>query len=538
MVSFCVLLAGAGNSSAAEFPKDVCGVAEPLVQHSPERAVIDLDSSYGVAFSGGGSRSAAATIGQLRGLHLAGILPHVGYISAVSGGAWASTPYTYHPGGEQGIQTFLGLQDYRLPQELSDKDLRKVKKGSFAKALDGMGFFFTRSFSSSLRGKGNEIYSDIVGKELLKPFGVYNRAAAFGWKTRAGELETTVVDAKERHIPYLLMGGIVKCNCSGTKQRLPFEMSPLYTGVLPGVDSCADCPQSGYLQTYTIDNRPAPANQCSQGMQSYRIEKKKDLFTLSDALGITSSAPGVLVGKMMPFQTATLKTEEGWDNFTVRDGGGLDNLGLLPLLVRGVPNITVFVNSMRPISPDCSGQECKWRRAITSYFELAGTETTGFIGEEQAEAANARTTGVFQGNGEGLVAHLADRKRAGKIPYYCGKFPLSKNNALKLSPSYEPNICWVFLDRTGDWVDQLNATEDRLVDALKNQERPYRDFPHYSTFAAQGSRGQAADLDKKEILAIGHLTTWTVCEIAGDLIEGAGLSCSPSLQSQEKTSAK
>ena len=44
----------------------------------------------GVCFSGGSTRSHAATVGQLRGLTETGLIDQVGYLSAVSGGAWAT----------------------------------------------------------------------------------------------------------------------------------------------------------------------------------------------------------------------------------------------------------------------------------------------------------------------------------------------------------------------------------------------------------------------------------------------------------------
>src|SRR6188472_2466948 len=49
----------------------------------------------GIAFSGGGTRSASATVGQLRGLEQNGWLAQVRYMTAVSGGSWAAVPYTY-----------------------------------------------------------------------------------------------------------------------------------------------------------------------------------------------------------------------------------------------------------------------------------------------------------------------------------------------------------------------------------------------------------------------------------------------------------
>ena len=53
--------------------------------------------NVGIAFSGGGTRSASATLGQLRALHYLGLLDSARYISCVSGGSWACVPYTFLP---------------------------------------------------------------------------------------------------------------------------------------------------------------------------------------------------------------------------------------------------------------------------------------------------------------------------------------------------------------------------------------------------------------------------------------------------------
>ena len=52
-----------------------------------------------VCFSGGGTRSMVASIGQLRALQALGLLDRVGYLSCVSGSAWAAVPFVFAPDG-------------------------------------------------------------------------------------------------------------------------------------------------------------------------------------------------------------------------------------------------------------------------------------------------------------------------------------------------------------------------------------------------------------------------------------------------------
>ena len=73
-----------------------------------------VKQNTGVCFSGGGTRSMAATIGQLRGLNALKMISNIDYISCVSGGSWASGVYTYYktnpPGGAGPINDEQFLQ--------------------------------------------------------------------------------------------------------------------------------------------------------------------------------------------------------------------------------------------------------------------------------------------------------------------------------------------------------------------------------------------------------------------------------------------
>ena len=54
-------------------------------------------SGLGVCLSGGGSRAASASMGELRGLRSLGLLDQVSALSTVSGGSWAGVTFTYLP---------------------------------------------------------------------------------------------------------------------------------------------------------------------------------------------------------------------------------------------------------------------------------------------------------------------------------------------------------------------------------------------------------------------------------------------------------
>lgn len=74
----------------------------------PETKLLEDKGKYqvGIAFSGGGARSASCTLGQLRGLHKLGLIEKTRYFSCVSGSSWAIVPFLY---GKVPRDFFLGV---------------------------------------------------------------------------------------------------------------------------------------------------------------------------------------------------------------------------------------------------------------------------------------------------------------------------------------------------------------------------------------------------------------------------------------------
>jgi len=131
-------------------------------------------ASFGVAFSGGGARSASASLGQLRALHGLGWLRRARYISSNSGGSWAAVPFTYLP-LDIDDDRFLG--EYISPEELDDHNLRPSTTDTMA---FGTAIHNASTIDEILEiGRGDEAYSDIVASVFLEPFGLHDNEKFF-----------------------------------------------------------------------------------------------------------------------------------------------------------------------------------------------------------------------------------------------------------------------------------------------------------------------------------------------------------------------
>ena len=126
----------------------------------------------GVCFSGGGTRSLTACLGQLRALTSRGIFDDVGYLSCVSGGSWAATAFTYNPTGAD--EELLGK--VVQPQDLTFAEIRSSEAsvmGKLGQTALNSGFdraeqLWDQSFQDNL------LWYEVVGEFFFKPFGLYN----------------------------------------------------------------------------------------------------------------------------------------------------------------------------------------------------------------------------------------------------------------------------------------------------------------------------------------------------------------------------
>ena len=104
----------------------------------PERGFARYQSAQhpiGVCFSGGGPRAMSIAMGQMRGLKTLGLLERIGAISAVSGGAWFSTLFTYAP-DHWDDETLLGA--ILEPEEITLDNLATIDPHTIAAPITAM----------------------------------------------------------------------------------------------------------------------------------------------------------------------------------------------------------------------------------------------------------------------------------------------------------------------------------------------------------------------------------------------------------------
>lgn len=522
-------------------------VAVPWLENRP---------SFGIAFSGGGTRSAAATLGQLRALKTLGWLDQARYITANSGGAWTSVPYIFLP-TQFDEARFLG--PYIPPTEISDEKLRakddeQSMEGAIfnAKVVDPED---PERLWSLL--KGDEGYANFVGEVFLKRFGLQNKERFFSSHDAAlrailqGNPDLQVEDfyLTRENCPFLIVVGTL---LTPSNEGFLIETTPLYIGVRNEFEVAADKKDDseriviggGYLESFGYDSYEPEQSESTAGRWHVRLKgdwrrldratNKRYRFTLSDVIGMSSAAPHITLAKrripdtVFPeFRHWAIDRQRVSNDTRLRskakelkhgDGGDIDNLALLPLLARWVENILVFINTRQAFSVNSNCDKVTTDILVDDLISLF--RPTGKLKDN-----------VVFADGEAQLARLcrefAQRKQAGEPLVYCQRYVIKANQRQGIEGGdYAPLICWVYLDRTQQWIDKISDDHaGKHTAALKSGRGDFMQFPHYKTFGEHAP--QVIDLDRERVRALSNLAAWTVFERASYIAEklvGASLS--------------
>ncbi len=474
----------------------------------PNLKALDLlnKPNLGLAFSGGGTRSATATLGQLRGLVELGILDKARYLSCVSGGSFTSTAFIFLPKNYQD-QDFLGpVID---PQAVTIDQLEKTTPGSFAHALANS-FIVDDYLKNALRLAGDETYPRAIGDIFLLPFGLDSLKRFFSLDPHSvaailnhnPKMLSTDFYHVRKGRPFLIINAIIlrPDNEAPLAKMIPVETTPLYTGtrtLFRGAGSNGRDIGGVFLEPFAFDSDAPEAAPEPSGRVKVRLGVSRHRYTLSDAIGTSGAAPAKAIAEaglaFLGFpefkhwsltgigQTAAIEYEYG-------DGGNLENLGLMPLLARNVERIIVFVNTRHPLSGAGPG------------------EINGSIPPLFGQTPAFQTNVVLQRDKYlPLVEGLLAAKAAGRSVIFKDSYQVQDNAFYGITGGWEVEILWVYNERVPAWEQHLPLDIRQSIgrDSLSN-------FPHYKTYGQ--NRPSLIDLRPEQVFLLANLSTWNILD--------------------------
>lgn len=486
-----------------------------------ERLNASRPHNIGFAFSGGGTRSAAATIGQLRGSQANGWLSKVRYLSAVSGGAWAAAPFVFsHDTPDRLLGTADCATDLKEPCGTLAEAVANSKVAScgsllvaynrISKALGlqppnagkcAPTLADDRTFSALI---GNLFFTDkICSGCAARPFSWDAASQVREWQAneRFGSLSIPSADR-----PFLVVGGtVVDANANYQYPRLlPLEMTPMYAGVRQHV---AGGFGGHYLSGWAY-GMPAVGSPTAQG--AVRVSGESAQFlTLRDVLGITGSAPMLSLylgperfSKAMQAAAGLFPKRGHWaltrdavgphhGGVPHGDGGFTDNLGIMPLLARKVGYIIAFVNAKGPFRNN---------RDIEALFHPMPDQDAGGTRRHNAVFPPARHAE--------LVKALEDAARQGTALACLKEVSVGKSQFYNIQAYERLNICFVYNQDVAAWREGLPPV---VRDSLAKNTDSFANFPWYRTFGEGSADGPSLiDLDVPQVNLLADLSSWNV----------------------------
>ena len=124
--------------------------------------------STAIAFSGGGARAFTNAIGILAGLHKLGLIRNIRYIGGVSGGAWASTVFTY---GQSSYNDSVLLGPVVHPSELRMSNLKEMHPACLRRLP--LKQFNTLLIANTVKYPAAEAWSRTIAEVYLEDVGIF-----------------------------------------------------------------------------------------------------------------------------------------------------------------------------------------------------------------------------------------------------------------------------------------------------------------------------------------------------------------------------
>jgi hypothetical protein len=317
--------------------------------------------------------------------------------------------------------------------------------------------------------------------------------------------------------PFLIVGGtLVKQNGADYPRLIPVEYTPLYTGVRQRFGLIGGT----YFWPWAYDRLFIAPKSETFALVGPGPEERP--FTLADVIASSGAAPQLtlLLGDRVParFRSYLQRAADAFpafSNLAVHggtpnpataelahgDGGFTDNLGIMPLLVRQVHNVIVFVNS---------SSEYTQNEQLQSYFMPLRLRDGNGDKSMNPVFDPAKYREVLDGFDRSTAAD------GGAL--YCGRnWDVTANEVYNLRRYTGLNICFVYNHAGAAWKASLPEPIKSWVtppDPKKPgpQAKDLARFPYYRTFGE--NRTRVIQLKPLQVNLLADLAAWSISNTA------------------------
>lgn len=231
---------------------------------------------------------------------------------------------------------------------------------------------------------------------------------------------------------------------------------------------------------WTITKMAGASSLCPEINEIFIEDIKEPHKSEKDAMN--TSNPAKLGTRMGMREKISFKG--GKADMIVADGGMTENLGILPLVQRGVKNIVCFCNSPSDIKEDIpitSDLASLWQKTEW-VLPAARAECTGYsfyMDTENCISMGSRNMIFNPTEWEDLEKGLRERSESGEATVWRTTHETIRNDYWNIRGGKKINFIWVYLTPAKSFIDELpectrNALQDKKDTRLKS-------FPNYDT---------------------------------------------------------
>lgn len=478
----------------------------------------------GIAFSGGGTVSAALAPGFIKALEDMGVMENVSYISGVSGGTWGTAAYCYAQSSKAQKAYYGGVLP---PSEITIDTV--PPEGSMIKANTQAPIARYSLENFEFGHKGHNSFTDAVGEIFLKPFGLHFKDTKYfttdaAAKAKIIERNPHLKDkGKESQFilladgsPYYIMNGTLLTppesitvkieEQDGTKKKLvptqatfdgtftdyPFEFTPLYCGIKgnQGADTTGQVLGGVYAESFGTDTKIIVQE---DGKDFVTVTKQSATkpFNLSAPVGTSGSAVEQVIAEKNNLLSKALPAFNYWNpndkdvltqQYFFGDGGISENTGVAALLARKITNIVLFITEPFDSKP-ISGRACEKKQRLFGHNQMAKLFGAPILKDGKEDPYYDATTQFFKTDDflkqNGLRDQLVAKKAKLEPVIVTGTYDVQQNKHFGIEGGWQTTITWVIVDTCKDFNDKIDSSlknnDGTLITELDN-------FPAICTF--------------------------------------------------------
>lgn len=509
---------------------------------SPQNKVV-----RGLSFSGGGSRALSNTLGALRALEDLGLMPHVDAISSVSGGSWASSIYMFAKGSKEAL-----LGSATEPGELSLEKLSEPPAELGKVVTASCHPFIKRMLAGKLASE--KIWQVFIGETILAPFGLNDEKAFMaGSEKQVSRIKAEnpqLKDAKftvprsDRPKVFVMNGALLSPLGfeTGPEVAVGLQMSPDFTGspfwpngrpldFFPSKNGALyplhdDTVGGGMVETFAFGGGAPNESQSVNGRQ--HVTPPLSPFTLANAVGISSDAPGATLASMGQFQkwvpqvsmwpvlSARAGKRQAAKTYALGDGGNIENSGLLALLQRGARKAVMWASTYIPLKskryPDldfCNPPSgTSWERLLDDPDDLiVAPMISDKFGFKYKDAGSFYTNNQVFAPADlpPVLCKMYELLQAGKPIVHRASLNVLPNKWWGIKGGHAVDLVIVYLDQSKVFEAKLPASTRFALGPADSEKRTWTTsgefarFPRYSTIRQTEESTEIIRLTNSEV---------------------------------------